>query len=559
MTEAAAMSMSEADAALLAPGARFEIAIEVVRGREMTVFVNRATSLRDILANSARYGDREVFVFDDGRRYTFTRHIELVASAAAALRDRYGITKGDRVAILAANCPEWIITFWATVSLGAIAVGMNGWWQGDEIRYGLELTAPKLLVADKTRIARLAGVDPGVPTLLIETGFGETLRDAPAAVLPDTPIAEDDPAVILFTSGTTGRPKGAINTHRNIIAFLGLLAYSGARNMMMKPPQSPPQPMCAIVSNPLFHVSGLHAAAVGMVASGSKSVWTTGRYDPEKVFRLTEEEKVTRWGGVTTQIWRLIEHPNFDRYDHSTVQSVGGGGSTWSPELQRLVRERLPHASRQLSISYGLTECSALATMANEEMLRNDPNCAGRALPTVELSILDSEGRRVPSREVGEIAIRGPMVMPGYWNAPEATAATITSDGWLRTGDYGWLDDGMLSVVSRLRDMIIRGGENVYPIEIENRLDEHPDVLEAAVVGVPHRELGQEVKAIVVARQGTTLAAGALQRWVADTLAYYKVPAHIEIRRDPLPRNATGKVMKHVLTGEEANTFVDDE
>ena len=248
------------------------------------------------------------------------------------------------------------------------------------------------------------------------------------------------------------------------------------------------------------------------------------------------------------------EHPGFDQYDHSSVQSVGGGGSTWSPELQRLVRERLPAAGRNLSISYGLTECSALATMANAEMLLKDPNCVGRAVPTVELAILDPEGGHLGDGQVGEVAVRGPMVMPGYWNAPEANAATITPEGWLRTSDFGWLDDGMLSLASRLRDMILRGGENIYPIEIENRLDEHPGVLEVAVVGVAHRQLGEEVKAIVVPRDGTVLREDELQEWVAATLAYYKLPAYIEIRREPLPRNATGKVMKHVLTGESENS-----
>ncbi|MCB0994875.1 MAG: acyl--CoA ligase [Acidimicrobiales bacterium] len=551
--------MAEAEAALLAPGSPFEVGIEEVRGRRMAVFTTRAPHLRAVLEQSARFGDAELFAFDDGRRYTFAQHLDLVASAAAALRDRYGVGPGDRVAILGANSPEWIIAFWATVSLGAIAVGMNGWWQGDEITYGLELTEPSVLVADQKRLARLDGAAPDVPTVVIEDGFGELTGHAPGSSLPDAPIGEDDPAVILFTSGTTGRPKGAVNTHRNIIAFLGVSFFSGARGALVAPPAAPPPPPCALVSSPLFHVSGLHSAAVAMVASGSRSVWTTGRFDAEKVLRLTEQEGITRWGGVTTHIWRILEHPDFDRYDHSSVQSVGGGGSTWSPELQRVIREKLPAASTQMSVGYGLTECAALATMATEDMLRADPTCAGRALPTVELAILDTAGSALPDGEIGEIAIRGPMVMPGYWNNPEATAAAITADGWLRTGDYGHLDDGMLHLASRLRDMIIRGGENIYPIEIENRLDEHPDIAEAAVVGVEHRELGQEVKAVVVPRAGATLSSAAVQQWVTDALAYYKVPAHVEFRSEPLPRNATGKVLKHVLTGEADNSFVDDE
>ena len=558
------MTLQEAEEILLAPGSPFETTTATVDGEVYEVFANRAGNLRELLAQSVEHGNRELFIWDDGRRYTFTEHERLVASTASAMAERYSIGPGDRVALLGANSPEWIIGMWAAISLGAIAVGMNGWWTGDEIVYGLELTEPKLLIADQKRLARLNGADPGMATVVVEEGFDDRLSGFDmAAPLPDVTIKEDDPAVVLFTSGTTGRPKGAINTHRNIIAFLGITAFSGARSAMLAgaidrtPDPDAPEP-CSLVGSPLFHVSGLHSAAVAMVANGVKSVWTTGRFDPEKVFQLTEQERVTRWGGVTTQVWRLLEHPALNDYDHSSVQACGGGGSVWSPELQRAIRERLPDAAPQMQVGYGSTETGALATIATSQMLFDDPTCAGTPLPTVQVEIRDSSGHRVPDGTVGEVCVRGPNVMPGYWNQSDATESAFFDGHWLRTGDFGHMHGDMLTIASRVRDMIIRGGENVYPIEIENRLEEHPGIHEATVIGVDHRTLGQEVKAVVVPQAGVSLDAAEIQQFVGEKLAYYKVPTHVEVRTDPLPRNASGKVLKHVLTGDAANTFVEE-
>lgn len=548
------MTPAEAVAALQRPGSPFEIGVETVAGRPLPVFVNRQRSLRDVLAGSLQHGDADVYIFDDGRRVTYRELGELVAGAAARLRSEHGIEPGDRVAILGANALEWIVSFWATVSLGAIAVGLNGWWVGDEIEAGLAMTTPKLLIADRRRLDRVADRALAPPVVVFDEDFSSLT--SPAAVdLPSVVIDEDDPAVILFTSGTTGRPKGAVNTHRNIIAYLDVSYFSAAQGQLVDPAPSGPPPR-PLASNPLFHVSGLHASAIATVARGISTVWTTGRFDAEKVLALTQEERITRWGGVATQIQRLVTHPDLDSYDLSSLQSIGGGGSTWSPELQRLIRERLPDVSRRFSVGYGLTECAALATIATDEMLRRHPDTVGAALPTVALRIHGDDGAVLPDGEIGEIAVRGPMVMPGYWGDEAATRSAIDTDGFLRTGDFGYLDDGLLFIASRLRDMIIRGGENIYPVEIENRLEEHPDIAEAAVVGVDHPELGEEVKAIVVPIPGASVDAETVREWVAQSLAYFKVPAHVDVRTEPLPRNASGKVLKRVLTGESASGFV---
>jgi len=553
------MSIADVDAMLTQTGGFFETATEPVYGRQTTVIKNRMHSLREMLAASANHdgGNARYYVFDDGRESTFTDNIDRVASIAAGLRDRHGIGPGDRVAILAANCPEWIETFWATVSLGAIAVAMNGWWIGDEIRHGLDMTTPKLLVTDQLRFDRLES-HADMPTVVIEDQFDDLVAHAPGVALPDAPINEDDPAAILFTSGTTGRPKGSICTHRNFIAYVGCAFMLGARDAIRFPIEGERRPMLALAASPLFHISGLHSCAVTAMASGSGHVWTTGRFDPEKVLRLTEKHRITRWGGVTTQIWRIIEHPNFDEYDTSSVTSIGGGGSVWTPELLKACRAALPDAERAVGVGYGLTECSGLATHAPDDLLAEHPDSVGIPLPTVQLRIADDSDSPLADGEIGNVCLRGPMVTPGYWNNPEASAAAIDPDGWLLTGDYGHVTDSMLFLHSRRSELIIRGGENIYPAEIETRLDDHPDVQEAAVFGVEHRELGHEVKAVVVPVAGATVDTDALRGWLGRTLSGHKIPVHWEIRTEPLPRNASGKIMKKVLTGESVNTFIED-
>ena len=567
MTQQPAMTVAEADAMLTGPGGFFEIVTENVGGIEMGVVASPHRSLRDLLAASANHGgdgSARYYLFDDGRSATFAENIDHAGAVAAALAQRFGVEPGDRVGLLGSNQPGWIQGFWGTVSAGAIAVAMNGWWKSDEIRYGIELTEPKVLIADRRRLERLDG-DPGVPVIGMDTRpDGATtvdgLVDAHAGTpLPDCPIAIDDPAAILFTSGTTGRPRGAVQTQRNFFAYLNCAYMIGARQFLRFPGESMDVGGPTLACSPLFHVSGLHACAVMAVGAGFNHLWTTGRYDAEKILRLTEEHGIARWSGVTTQIWRLVEHPRLADYDTSSVTSIGGGGSLWSPELQETCRSALPHARISVTIGYGLTESSGLATSAADDVLKAHPDSVGYPLPIVGVRITDEDGRELPEGEVGNICLSGPMVTPGYWNDPTATAETIR-DGWLRTGDYGYVRDGLLFLVSRRSDLIIRGGENIYPAEIEQRLDAHPEVAESAVHGVEHRELGQEVKAVVVVggeRPAENLI-GELEAWVADTLADIKVPAHWELRTEPLPRNATGKILKQVVQGDADYDFIEE-
>ena len=553
--------LEDVESELLGAGGSFELTRESVLGEEMDVFSSRKRSLIEILADSRGFGDMEYLIYGD-RRITFGEHFSAVCSIARVLSERYGVGKGDRVAILAANCPEWIATYWATIALGGIAVGLNGWWVRDEILYGVADCSPKLLVGDRKRLERVDGDELGVPVLEIETDLREAWGAHPDAELPEVEIDEDDPATILYTSGTTGRPKGAVTSHRNIVSTCQLQVYHGFRMLMagmrsgthdgeMAPP-------CQLTSNPLFHVSGLYTAAVTFLANGVKTIYTVGRFDPLQVLELIQRERVTGWSPMGTMAYRVSNHPDVEQYDLSTVKQIGSGGAPMSSELWDRIRAVFPNAKASLALGYGLTESTALATLSWGEDIHEHPGSAGRPMPTVELEIRDPEGNPVPDGTEGEIYLRGPLVMLGYWNRTDETDETILPGRWLRTGDWGRLIDGRLYIASRKRDLILRGGENVYPIEIEQRLEAHPAVREAAALGVDHPELGQEVKAIVVLEDGASADPEELREWVAGGLAYYKVPAHWEIREEPLPRNATGKILKNVLLGQTESAFEED-
>jgi acyl-CoA synthetase (AMP-forming)/AMP-acid ligase II len=547
-------ALLDAEATLTAPGAPFELHTEDVLGAPLPVFRNRPRTLGQVLASAASHGERDCMVFDDGTRIGFTDVGARAAAVATWLRDVHGIGRGDRVALCAANSPEWLLTFWACYSLGAVVVAMNGWWTGLEMRHALELTDPALVLMDAKRRARLEEGDgnghrPVVP-------LEDVVVDARAELPPDPGITEDDPAILLFTSGTTGRPKAAALSHRSVVAFCMMQTFIGARGMLAAGrgrPDGPPPPRLAVY--PLFHVSGL-GTAVTTLMTGAPTVWPLGRFDAGKVIELTKQTGIAVWGGTSTHVFRLLDHPDLDRLDRTQIVQIGIGGSASTPELIRRTEERFPHLKGTFSSGYGSTESGGLISFAPNALLRAAPDCVGPPLPGIEVAILDDLGEPVPEGEVGNICARSALVMLGYWRHDEANAETLLPGRWLKTGDYGRMEGGLLFLASRRRDLIIRGGENIYPFEIENRIEEHPDVEEVAVLGVDHDVLGQEVKAIVVPRAGARLDVAQLREFCAETLASYKVPAIVDVRPEPLPRNPTGKVMKHVLAGASDDSFV---
>lgn len=531
----------EALARLTAAGAKFEIRTEPVLGEPMPVFAHRHRCLPELLPASLAFGDREYLVTEHST-LTFTEHHAAVAALAAALRDDYGVRKGDRVAICAANTPEWVVTFWAAVSLGAITVGMNSLWAGPEIGYGIDLTKPAVLVADRPR-RELAG-DPGVPVLSIEDDIPALIARRAGAALPDVAVDEDDPAVILFTSGTTGRPKGATHSHRNVIAACWFHLLNDAVAAELGSPQADRR---YLLATPLFHIAALHNLAVVRLAVGDTAVIHLGRFDVPRVLSLIGAQRVTNWGAVPTMLARVVERDDLAAYDLTSLRTVSVSSAPSSPGLKERVRDALPTAARSLGTTYGLTESSTAATLATAAELLTDPRTVGTPVPTMEIEVRDTEGNRVPDGAEGEICLRGPMVMLGYWGDPEATESSTAPHRWFRTGDLGTMVDGHLRISTRRSDLILRGGENVYPAEVENQLATHSAVRECIVLGSPHDDLGEEVAAVVVVAPGTEVTEDELCEHAGARLARYKVPSRWQITTTDLPRNATGKVNRSLI------------
>jgi acyl-CoA synthetase (AMP-forming)/AMP-acid ligase II len=547
--------------AIVGPGAPFELVEESVSGAPLCVFAQRHHSLREVLLAAARqFGDRPYVVFS-GREFSFTATAATVASVAEQLQRRYGIGKGDRVALASASCAEYVMTMWAAFSLGAIVVALNGWWTGAEMSHALELTTPRVVFGDRRRLERLDGHNVGPASVYVFEDGAIDLDPGAVVSLPDTPVAEDEPCLMLFTSGTTGRSKAAVLSHRNNIHFGQALLLGGAEMAIRAlgegtVPAPSPQPGCVISSMPLFHTSGLSGQLIAGMFTGITTVFPEpGRWREDVHLELTEKYKATMWSVVPTQLWRLLEWPELGNYDLSSLQRVAGGGSVWPPELLRKLEQRLPGVQR--TVGYGMTETTSCGTSLKSAATFDHPDSIGQPGPTVAIQIRDPVRNEVLREgEIGEICMRSAGTFLGYWQDPEATKAVLEEDGWYHTGDHGYIRGEFVYLGGRRTDLIIRGGENVYPVEIENRLIEHADIAEAAVVGAPHPTLGQEVRAFVVRRPGSQIDEDGVRAWVGQELAAFKVPSKVDFV-ESLPQNASGKVMKHLLQQpEQPSRFV---
>lgn len=557
-------TLDEAIAQLTGPGAPFEIVHEDVLGNDLQVYKSRLGSMRDLIGLAAGHADKDFLVHGE-RRFTFNETIVEIRKLAKALQD-LGINRGDRVALLSANNPEWVFTFWAVAASSAVCVPLNAWWKAEELTFGLSDSGARVLVCDERRyeiVKDSLGELPALEHVFVIGGetWNQLMATPDPGVLPDTPIDEDDISGIFYTSGTTGRPKGATVTHRQVIANLQnlmVVSMAGAMAGRGTPPEmeSKQQPGSLLIV-PLFHTTGCHATMVINFAAGAKLVFMPpGKFDPEAAMRILQDEKITATGGVPTIMWRIVEHPKVHEYDLSSVTRISYGGAPAAPELVDRITAVFPQAKAQLTTAYGLTETASVATAVGGDDYITHPGSCGRPVPTVELKIMAPDGREVPVGETGEIWIKGPTVMShGYWQRPDANAEAFSDGGWFHTGDVAKVDaDGYVYIVDRAKDMIIRGGENIYCVEVEHVLFEHPDVVDAAVVGVPHMELGEEVKAVVQRKPGSTLTEDELKAFCAERLANFKVPAYVQFVDEPLPRNPAGKVLKAALRG-DATSF----
>jgi long-chain acyl-CoA synthetase len=554
------MTFQEACAAVCAPGSMFEIQETEVLGQTSKVFAGTPPNIRALFELAALRTDE--FIIFENERWTMPQVLKLAGQIGHLLVNDLGVAKGDRVALAMRNYPEWIAAFAAITSVGAVVVPMNAWWVTDELVFAIEDSGSKVVIADAERLQRMQDAAPGAidAKVIVARAIGElpdgvlNLDEAVAqlddATMPDADIDPDDDMTILYTSGTTGRPKGAVSTHRAVLS--ALLAFAArAAVSAVREPEDPATveeggaPQTAfMLCVPLFHVTGLVPVMLGSFVSGAKLVMTY-KWEPNRALELIEQERVTNFVGVPTMSWDLLEAETFAERDTSSLRSVGGGGAPMPPELVKRIDENFQRG--RPGLGYGMTETNAYGPQNAGDDFVNNPKSTGRPVPIMDVKVTDLEGNDLAVGETGEIWFRSPSLIRGYWNRPEATAETIV-DGWLRSGDIGHLDDeGFVYVSDRAKDMILRGGENIYCAEVEATIYEHPAVYEAAVYGIPNERLGEELACHVMVKEGVTLDAGDLQKFVGERLAKFKVPTVITIVNESLPRNASGKILKRDL------------
>ncbi|MCC6920512.1 MAG: acyl--CoA ligase [Alphaproteobacteria bacterium] len=561
-------SIAETYKILTAPGAPFEMEEAVVRGNSFRVYKNARPHLRALYDEGVNFAERE-FIAYEGESITYGEHWRAANALGRVLLERYGIRKGDRIVNAMRNLPEWSIVFWASVAIGAVAVPLNAWGLGPDLAYGIKDSGATVAILDAERLDRLrphigelggvklivvrptAGQDD-IPSLESLIGKQSDYAKLPGEPLPDPKLATDDNATIFYTSGTTGQAKGVLGTHRNIMTNLVTLGFSGARAFVRRgepvpapDPNAPQQVMLLPV--PFFHVTGCHSVLVPTYAAGNKLV-LMHKWNADRACELIEEHKVNATTGVPTMIWQLLDSPEFERRDHSSVTAITYGGAAAAPELAQRVMRLFPGTLP--GQGYGATETSSVSTSNGAEDYQAKPQSVGIPVPIADLRVTNADDQVLPQGEVGELWIHGCHVAVEYWNKPEQTARAF-QNGWYRTGDVVRIDEeGFVYLLDRARDMLIRGGENIYCVEIEDALMAHPDVIDAAVVGLPHKILGEEVAAIVRLKRGAKTDDASIKAHVGRLLPAYKVPVLVEFRDDELPRNASGKILKTQLRQE---------
>lgn len=539
---------------LTGPGGAFEIVEVPVRGQLLRSYKNAPASVRDVWLATAAFADNTYLVYQD-ERLTYREAHQRVDAVAAWLWSQ-GVRPGDRVAIALRNYPEWLLAYWACVSIGVAAVGMNAWWTPDEMAYALDDSQPKVIFVDAERLANLPAERGAMQIVGIRTAptpgvmpWAEVI--AHGGTMPEVTIDPDDDACIFYTSGTTGFPKGAQLTHRGCVTNLFNMMFAGASSALATSratgvplPEEAPAPPVTLLTTPLFHVTANNCGTYAATAAGGMLVLMY-RWDAGEALRLIAREKVNAMSGVPTMAREFLNHPDFATTDTSSLVSLAGGGAQVPPDLVQKIDAEVSTA--RPSTGYGMTETCGIITSVTGDFFVDKPDSAGPAMPAYEVKCVDDEGRTVPPGAVGELWVKGAAVIKGYINRPEATASSIT-DGWLHTGDVARIDeDGFIFVVDRKKDMVLRGGENIYCAEVEASIYRHDAVAECCVFGVPDERLGEEVAVAVVAKPGVAVDTAALRDHCVAIMAKHKVPRHIWLLDEALPRNASGKFLKREL------------
>ena len=536
---------------LIGPGAMFEVEELVLDGVLLRDYVRSPMTVLDTFRMGAAHADLVHIVHDD-RRLTFAEVQRQALSLARSLRDDFGVGKGDRVAIAMRNLPEFVVSFWGGAVLGAIVVPLNSWWTGDELAYALDDAGASVVFTDPERAERVAGGAARGAVQVVDLDLlAELVTVEPLADDELASIGRDDPVTILYTSGTTGRPKGALGTNRNHLTNLWNMAFGAAREAIISGRQpKPPKQSATITAAPLFHIGGI-AGIIGGPMGGTKMVMLR-KWDVEEAIRVALEEEVTNFGGVPAMARQLLERPGIETLGLD-VRTFPMGGAPVAPDLPTRVVE-LFGDDVQLLNGYGSTETtSAVVTNVGVEFAAR-PDSVGRPNLTADVRI---DGAAAPG-DVGEILVRSPQVVRGYWNNDDATKEAFV-DGWFRTGDIGYFDgEGFLYVVDRVKDVVIRGGENVYCVEVEAVLYEHPAVAQVTIVGLDERALGERVCAVVVPKAGASVTLDDLRAFAAERMAAFKCPEALAVV-DALPETATNKVAKNVLRQQLAEPGVEIE
>lgn len=548
---------------LTGPGQDHELIPGSVFGRPCLRFKNAPPTLRDLFSDTQ---SDELFLVYENERLTFNETYKRASELAMLMVEKYHIQPGERVAISMRNYPEWILAFMATTSIGAIAVAMNALWQPDEMAYGLNDSGAKLLFADAERMQRLAEVRDQVA---IETIAVRTAGDAHSVALDDLlqqlrasgrPIAmptqapqPEDDATLLYTSGSTGHPKGVASCHVNIISALmswELDQLTGAKLLGddLPVPEHPPATLLAV---PLFHATGSHAVYLASYRHQRKLV-SMYKWDAAEAAELIEKERITSFIAPAAMTGDLVNEASRTNRDLSSLATVGGGGAPRAPEQVRNIEATFAKALP--STGWGMTETNAIGTGIGGMDYLDRPASSGRCSAVLELKVIDARGNALPAGERGELIIRGTSVFRGYWNRPDANADTFVDESWMRTGDVAYLDaDGYLFIVDRIKDLVIRGGENIGCGEVEAALLEHPLIQEASVYAIPDERLGEAVGATIYAE--ASVDETDLNTFLASRLAKFKIPAYLWQSEAPLPRTASGKILKRQLREESINSL----